>query len=234
VNLKAVPATPGALVVDSLPFCLGGTEAAAAAMRAEGVACLVGYLGAMTCARLVMLLDAGIAFMPVTYGLDPRHYSGPASVAQAKKLGLPPDTSVWLDLEGMPAFRTDPATLIEAANAWATAIEEAGWMPCLYVGVPQPLTSDELYGLRHVRYWHGQGDIRDRENRPAAPACGWTLRQKWPSLKRGGVLVDDNTLQPDLLGRVPNWVIAAEEDTQPEIRLDSPDLDDDGSPGEAA
>ena len=64
MNLKAVPATPGALVVDSLPFCLGGTEATAAAMRAEGVACLVGYLGAMTCARLVMLLEAGIAFMP--------------------------------------------------------------------------------------------------------------------------------------------------------------------------
>ncbi len=34
------------------------------------------------------------------------------------------------------------------------------------------------------------------------------MTQKWPSLTRAGVLVDDNTLQADKLGRVPSWVIA--------------------------
>ncbi len=113
---------------------------------------------------------------------------------------------MWLDLEGLPAFHEDPALLIANANAWAKDVEAAGYMPCLYVGVPQPLTSAELWALRHVRYWHGQGDIRDRNNAKAAPKCGFCMTQKWPSVTRAGVLVDDNTLQADALGRVPDWV----------------------------
>lgn len=209
MTLSVTPAFAGALVVDSLPFSMGGTAQHARALRAEGVDCLVGYLGAMNAARVAYLMDAGLAFMPVTFGMSPQHYSGPATVAQCKALGLPAGCSVWLDLEGLPAFHTDPAELIADANAWALDVESADFMPCLYVGVPQPLTGAELWSLRHVRYWHGQGDIRDRHNAPAAPQCGWCMRQKYPSVKRGGVLVDDNSLMPDALGRVPSWVRAA-------------------------
>lgn len=207
MSLVAVEATAGALVCDSLPFSTCAAPGPIARdLAKEGVVCMVGYLGAMTLGRLSALTAAGIAFMPVTYGMAPEHYSGGTSAAQCQALGLPEGASVWLDLEGMAAFHTYPATLIREANDWAAVVEASGFMPCLYVGVPQPLTGEELYSLKHVRYWHGQGDIRDRYNRPVSLECGWTMRQRWPSVVRGGVAVDDNAIGPDLLGRLPSWV----------------------------
>jgi hypothetical protein len=205
--MRTAVATPGALVVDSLPFSTGGTAEQARALAAEGVVCVGGYLGAITPERVGYLHAAGVAFMPVTFGTTPAQYNGAASVAQCERLGLPTGTSVWLDMEGLAVFHTEPATLMADANRWALHVERAGWMACLYVGVPQPLTSAELFSLKHTRYWHGQGEVRDRYNNFAAPDCGWCMLQRWPSLKRGGVLVDDNVLQPDALGRLPVWAI---------------------------
>lgn len=71
--------------------------------------------------------------------------------------------------------------------------------------MPQPLTSEELYSLKHVRYWRGQGQVRDRHNALAAPACGWCMTQEYPSKMRGGISVDDDTIGPDKLGRLPVW-----------------------------
>lgn len=209
MELQTQEATAGALVVDSLPFSLGGNAAIARALRAEGVDCLVGYLGGINAARVEALTEAGIAFMPVTYGMVSEHWNGPATVSQCQKLELPAGCSVWLDMEGLKVFHTDPGLLMERANAWALDVEKAGFMPCLYVGVPQPLTGAELYSMRHVRYWHGQGQVRDRHNTFANPDCGWCMQQKWPSLRRGGLLVDDNTIAPDNQGRLPAWVVAA-------------------------
>src|SRR5205085_2786401 len=128
----------------------------------------VGYLGVINAARVKYILDAGMAFMPVT--LAGEYNDGPADeIGQIKALGLPPGCTVWLDLEGMAAFKTKPAELIAKINAWADAITAAGYMPGLYVGVPQPLTSDELWSLRVKRYWRGQGSIRDRSNALAEP-----------------------------------------------------------------
>jgi hypothetical protein len=143
--------------------------------------------------------------MPVTFGTAPAHYNGLNTVAQCKALGLPDGVSTWLDLEGLATFHDDPADLISRANAWASIVEAAGWMPCLYQGCPQPLTSAELYALKHVRYWLGQGLPRDRHNAPATPACGYCMTQKYPSVMRGGISVDDNSLAPDKLGRLPVW-----------------------------
>ena len=207
--MKAVEAFAGALIVDSLPFSLGGTEGNALSMKGEGVDGFVGYLGAINEARVQALLDAEIAFMPVTFGTTPIHYDGAASVASCKKLGLPEGCSVWLDMEGLSVFHTMASVLMAAANAWAQVVADAGYMACLYVGVPQPLTGDELYSLAHVRYWHGQGEVRDRHNAFANPACGWCMKQKWPSIVRGGVLVDDNTVSQDDQGRLPWWAVAA-------------------------
>ncbi len=210
-TLQAVQATPGVLVVDSLPYSMGGTPKIAAALKAEGVACVVGYLGAMNAARVAYLADAGIAFMPVTFGTTVEHFNGAASVAQAKALGYPEGGHVFLDVEGMAIFHTDPATLIAAINAWGQAVQDAGYKDGLYVGVPQPLDSAELYGLHESLYWHGQGQVRDRLNRFADPECGWCIRQKYPSLIRGGILVDDNTIEADKLGRLPFWAEAADD-----------------------
>ena len=147
--MKTQQAFVGALVVDSLPFSLGGTLEQAKALKARGVACLVGYLGTMNAERLKALHAAGLAYMPVTIAGE---YNDGADdeLAQLMTLGLPKGTSVWLDLEGMRAFKTPPAELIAKINAWADKIAGAGYQPCRYVGVPQPLTSEELSKI-HVQ-----------------------------------------------------------------------------------
>jgi hypothetical protein len=122
-------------------------------------------------------------------------------------MGLPSGGTVWLDVEGTAAFNTPPTELIAIINAWADAVAGAGFMPGLYVGVPQPLTSAELFALHVVRYWRGQGSIRDRFNALAEPACGWSMLQCYPQHMRGGVLVDDDMVQEDYRGRLPSWYL---------------------------
>lgn len=204
--MRAEAATVGARVVDSLPFSQGGTAAQAAALKASGVDGFAGYLGAMTPARLAAVLAAGLAFIPVTFGGE--YEDGPLDeIAQLKALGIPAGASVFLDMEGLKAFKTDPTKLIGMVNAWADGIAAAGYTPCLYVGVPQPLTSDELWNLRVKGYWRGQGSVRDRNGALAEPTkCGWMMSQAWPSVVRAGVLVDCNQVGQDYRERVPMWV----------------------------
>lgn len=223
--MKAETAFVGARAVDSYPFSLGGTPEQAAALKRTGVDCLIGYLGAMTPARLAAVLAAGLAFMPVTTAGEYED-GGADEVAQLRTLGIPPGATVWLDLEGLKAWRTDPVALIAKINAWADAITAGGWMPGLYVGAPQPLTSRELYALRVVRYWWGLGKPIDRTGALVYPDCGWCMIQQWhggeagPDKIKGGmlwppaamgasserVLVDTNGIQMDHRNRLPVWV----------------------------
>ncbi len=203
--MKVAPARVGCTLVDSLPFSQGGTETQARALRASGVDGLVGYLGCMSASRLAHVLDAGLAYIPVT--LAGEYNDGPADeLGQLAALGIPRGATVFLDMEGMAAFKADPPTLIAKVNAWADGIAAAGFIPGLYVGVPQPLTSEELYALRVSRYWRGQGSIRDRHSALAEPTCGWCMTQAYPSVTWGGVLVDVNMVSQDYRARVPSWV----------------------------
>lgn len=210
--MKTVPASVGARCVDSLPFSQAGTAQQAAALAASGVDGFIGYLGCMTAARLQSVLNAGMAFMPVTIAGE--YNDGPQDeVGQLRALGLPYGCTVWLDLEGMTAWSTDPKVLIGKIDAWADGIAAAGYMPGLYVGAPQPLTGDELYALRVKRYWLGQGRCVDRYGKDAYPKCGWCLRQDWHGQTNGlvwrdtGILVDTNAVQCDHMGRLPAWVV---------------------------
>ncbi len=211
--MKTQQASVGARGVDSLPFSQGGTAEQARALKCSGVDFFIGYLGAMTPARLALVLSAGLAFMPVTFASA---YSNGAAdeIAQLRALGIPAGTSVWLDLEGLAAWHAHPATVMAQLKSWADAINAAGWMACLYVGAPQPLTGPELYSLPFVRYWLGIGRCVDRNGDDAYPACGWCMRQDWHGQKSGmmwrdtGVFVDTNSVQCDHKGRLPAWVVA--------------------------
>lgn len=204
--MKIETAKVGSVVVDSLPFSQSGTDVQAKALRASGADAVVGYLGVINAARVGYVLAAGMAFIPVT--LAGEYNDGPNDeIAQLAALGLPKGTTVFLDLEGMAAYKTNPAELIAKVNAWADAVTSAGYVAGLYVGVPQPLTSEELYALRVQRYWRGQGSVRDRNNALAEPSgCGWCMTQMYPSHFRGGVWVDVNMVGQDYKGRVPSWV----------------------------
>ena len=208
--MKVAPSFVGAVVVDSLPFSQGGTSAQALALRQAGAHALAGYLGAMTAARLAGILAAGLAYIPVTFAGE--YNDGPADeVGQLRALGIPAGASVFLDVEGLTAFKADPAALIAKINAWADGVAAAGYVPCLYVGVPQPLTSDELWSLRVRGYWRGQGSIRDRKNALAEPTgCGWMITQMFPSRNLGTppTWVDCNMIGADYKGRTPQWVVA--------------------------
>ncbi len=208
--MKTQLATVGARGVDSLPYSQGGTAAQAKAMRAAGVEFFVGYLGCITKARVQFLLDEGIAFMPVTFAGE--YFDGAADeLAQLTALGLPRGCTVWLDLEGMKSYQTPAQELIAKINAWADAVAAAGFEPGLYVGSPQPLTADELYRLRVVRYWKAPSRVIDRNGQTSdGPSCGFCMYQAWPSVVwRGtGVFVDVNFIQQDFRERLPSWVVA--------------------------
>lgn len=221
--MKSAQAFVGARGVDSLPFSQGGTAAQAKALKESGIDFFVGYLGAMTPARLSAVLDAGLAFMPVTFAGEYKD-GGADEVAQLKALGLPKGTSVWLDLEGLEAWKMDPGALMRLINDWAAPIAANGWLPCLYVGAPQPLTSAELFSLRVYRYWWGLGRCvdrtgalafpspTDRNGKLTEPSCGWCMIQNFHGQKSGmmwkdtGVFVDTNIIQCDYRGRLPVWV----------------------------
>jgi hypothetical protein len=211
--VKVRPAFPGARVVDSYPYSLGGTPAQAKALAASGVEGFVGYLGAMTPARLAAILDAGLAFMPVTTAGE--YADGAADeLAHLKALSIPAGATVWLDLEGPKAWASDTDELAAKINAWAKAIKAAGYMPGLYVGAPQPFTGPQLYALAVERYWLGIGRCIGRDGLDAYPKCGWCMRQDWHAQGNGtlwkdtGVLVDTNAIQADHFGRLPAWVVA--------------------------
>jgi hypothetical protein len=206
----------GSRIVDSLPFSNGGTSIQAAALRADGVDGVVGYLGAMNKARLEYVLGAGMGFMPVTFAGEYKD-GGADEVAQLKALGILPGTTVWLDLEGLDAWNTPPGHLMALIDSWAAAIAAGGWIPGLYVGAPQPLNGAQLFALDVKRYWLGQGRCIGKDGLDAYPRCGWCMRQDWhgDAVKKGlvwrrsGVLVDTNAVQADHFGRLPTWMVAA-------------------------
>lgn len=199
----------GAVVIDSLQFSQSGTQAQATALRASGVDAVAVYLGAINSARVGFLHNVGLGVIPVTFGGE---YNDGSSdeIAQLKALGMPIGIHVFLDMEGLAAFHADPRVIIQKVKDWAVPLKAAGWIPALYAGVPQPLTSDELWHLPVEAYWKGQGRQVDRNGALAEPTgCGWCMTQMFPSVQRGGVLVDCNMVGSDFKGRTPIWAASS-------------------------
>lgn len=206
MKLATVPV--GAKIIDSLPFSRGGTTLGAKAMAAEGVQGVALYLGAATHVQVSAAHAAGLGVIGVTFG---GAYNGAAAVAQAKALGMPDGWPIFLDLEGPAAFATPVDKLTAQVVAWVGPVVAAKFLPCLYVGVPQPFTSDELWKLPVRRYWKGQGLARDRFGNGVEPNhAGWCLTQMWPSQMCGGVLVDHNMHGHDYAngGRGLSWAVS--------------------------
>lgn len=203
--MRTVTSASGSIVIDSYPLSLSATSDQIRAIRAAGVDAVAGYLGVMSKTTVQAVLAAGMGFLPVT--LAGEYEDGAQDeLSQLKDLGLVGHgLTVFMDMEGLKAYKTAPAQLIAKLDAWADAILRAGYTPGLYVGNPQPLTSEELWKLKVQRYWKGQGRCVDRNNDLAEPACGWCLVQAWPSVKRAGALVDINMVTNDYKGRTPAW-----------------------------
>ena len=176
----------------------------AAALRALGFHFAVRYLGSISAAELQIILDAGLAFFPVTYA---DRFDGTQAAEQCAALGIPAGVTVWLDLEGIGAALA-PESVITQANAWAQAVKNGGYMPGLYVGAGCKLTSQEVYALQHVRYWKGQSHLTDRNGNLVEPGCGWCMTQLYPHVGRAGVDVDIDVIGEDYRNRLPVWAVA--------------------------
>jgi len=208
--MKTNIAEVGARGADSYPFSLGGTDAQALELYNTGIEFIVGYLGVINKERLSHILKNNMAFMPVTLA---GRYDPKTSILAIKGLELTYNCTIWLDLEGKASYDTPPIELITKINDWAQAIKDEGYQPGLYIGSPQPLTADELWRLKVVRYWKAPSRVIDRNGKTwDGPQCGFCMYQAWPQkLWRGsGVLVDVDFIQQDFLGRLPNWVISDE------------------------
>ncbi len=205
-HMKIISAPVGKIIVDSLPFSQAGTLTQAKGFKVEGVVGVALYLGVASNTRLKAVLDAGLGAWGVTLA---GQYGGAASVSQAQAIGFPKGSTLFLDVEGLTAFHTNPPDLIAKIQTWASAVVAAGYKAGIYVGSPQPLTSDELWKLAGITaYWRGQGSMRDRSNNLAEPTkCGWCVTQAFPSQTIAGTLVDANMVGQDYLGRVPTLVV---------------------------
>lgn len=217
--MRVEQAFVGARVVDSYPGSGWLTAAQAARLKCTGIDGFVGYLGVMSRDRLAAVLDAGLSYMPVTVAGE--YEDGAADeLAQLKALGIPAGCTVWLDVEG-PKAHAQGAGIIPKIDRWAADIASAGYQPGVYFAPPQPLTSDEMWRLKTVRYWKGMGSIRDRNGALAEPTgCGWCMTQLWHGSvdePKGGqwwpdakdpakVFVDVNAVSRDFRTRLPNWV----------------------------
>jgi hypothetical protein len=124
-----------------------------------------------------------------------------------QKLNMPAGSTVFLDVEGTPAWNTPAGALIDKINAWAAPVTAAGFVAGLYVGNPQPLSSSELHGLAVYRYWRGQGRCIDKTGALAEPKNGWCMFQMFPSVQCAGMLVDHNIVGHDYRGRVPTMAV---------------------------
>ena len=194
----------GARGIDSLPFSQSGTGTQANLLKKAGIDFFVGYLGAVTPIRVQAVLAAGLAFMPVTFA---NVFDGGKAAAQCMNLGLPTGCTVWLDIEGQDVYH-HPAELIASINGWADAVARSGYQPGLYVGSPQPLTSEELYSLKVVRYWDALSEEYDRNGHLARPKCGFCMKQLNPSRDWAGVWSDIDIVEQDFFGRLPSWVVS--------------------------
>ncbi len=172
--------------------------------KKQGIDFVFQYLGSVTADGLAAILAAGLAFMPVTYA---DQFDGAQTVAEVKALGLPAGCTVWLDVESIGPAVSVP-TLISQINAWANAVSAAGFQPGLYVGANSQLTSQELYQLAVVRYWHSLSMILDRNGQLAEPSCGFCCYQLYPTVNWAGVDVDLDFIQQDFQGRLPSWVVS--------------------------
>lgn len=172
------------------------------------------YLGSVTSAEIDQILAAGLAFMPVTFGM--KHGTpltaalgstyGANTVRQAQAVGIPQGCTVWLDLEDCTGA---PADVEAFVNSWCAPVKAAGFVPGLYVGAGDVLSGTELYALAVVRYWQSLSKEVDSRGQIAEPSCGWSMIQLFDSQTREGVFVDVDVVQKDYKGRVPSWVVAA-------------------------
>ena len=197
VTLRAVRAIPSATNltwgVDTLSTV---TKQSAIALVAKGCAFRGGYLFDVTPEEIADQVSVGLAFVPIARAM---YLNGPACVSRLAQLGIPPGVTIWCDVEGEGLEIADVTTRV---NAWASAIQKAGFEAGMYVGAGCPLTSSQLTGLAVTRYWHSC-------SRALEPSRGYCMRQLRPDdVYVAGIKVDVDIVELDYNGDLPTFAAA--------------------------
>lgn len=137
-----------------------------------------------------VILTAGLGLMIVQHvagsGWAPSGSLGSSygiiAAAETEAAGIPVDTTLWCDLEGVHSGVT-PAEIVRYCNNWHDAVYAAGYHPGLYVGDSCGLSSQQLYSrLKFEAYW-----LAYNLNRDAYPAV------------RGGQMYQKSAVAEDLI-----------------------------------
>ena len=156
------------------------------------------------------ILQGGLALMAVQHVLDSGwspttslgKSHGQNAAQNAQSIDLPTGINIWCDLEGVES-KTQPASVIDYCNAWFDAVNQADYIPGLYVGANNGLTDIELnHTLRFKHYWKSMSNVPNITNR------GYQLIQS-ASGPVNGVSIDADNTQADNEGGLPYWLINA-------------------------
>jgi hypothetical protein len=201
-------AAPGLKGVDLVSTV---TLAGARRLQEAGVGFVVRYLGLLTKAEMNGILGAGLGISFVTLSRSPGWEAsatigkedGDLAAIRAHNLEVPAGATIWCDFEG-----ADPKSdRMGYVNAWAREVAAAGFQPGLYVGYSDaPLSSEELYHLAVVRYWHSCSIV------PPVAERGYCLVQSNPAnVWLCGMQVDLDVTRNDEKGDAVSLVYAEPE-----------------------
>ncbi len=219
LSAKVASATIGQIGFDTASTV---TPAAIAAAQQRGYTFAIRYVrravphdGDLTAEEASNILASGLALRAVQYvesedswtpSADKGTRNAANGVAYAQSIGLPPGMNLWCDLEGVAAGVA--WTEVDAyCRAWYAAVDEAGFVPGLYVGWSPGLNPVQLWNLPFQHYWRSY-NLNDDQ----VPATrGTQLRQKSQSVLPGldPSTFDEDVVTGDALGGVPVWLAPA-------------------------
>jgi hypothetical protein len=164
---------------------------------------------ALDALELDLLARAGLGVMAVQFARVADWNSvtgradGEAAARGAIAAGLPPETTVWCDMEGAIP---NAELAIAYGNGWYDGATSGGIAdPGVYVGagLAPPLTEAELFhSLPFRRYWRSFSAVNNVQTR------GYQMLQLFPGDQSiAGVEVDLDVLQTDYLGSRPVWAV---------------------------
>ena len=156
------------------------------------------------------LLAAGLALMAVQHvagegwapGEELGETYGTNAANNALEVGLPEGVNVWCDLEGIAAA-TPADDVIDYCEAWFYAVEDAGFVPGLYVGANCILDGQQLYDLPFEHYWKSESKV------PAVPVRGYQMVQSLVEAPVHGIGIDQNIAEQDAKGGRALWLAPA-------------------------
>jgi hypothetical protein len=205
---NVVAAAPGLHGIDANTV-LNATSCAA--IKAAGFSFAIRYVsrgatlpaGDLSTQEANVILNAGLGLMPVQHvaqaGWSPSQdlgtTNGRNAAAHARDIGFPPGINVWLDLEGVKSSATHKS-VIDHCNAWFAEVNDAGFVPGIYIGASAILTGEEMFWrLQTKHYWKSGSNV------PNIPQRGYQMIQKIiANDKVGGVSIDRNLTQTDAFG----------------------------------